>query len=61
MTMSRDQNAQEPVGGQKVRVGSKKSVQQGLNCLAASRRALPLCLPRPAGATRCFARGAYTE
>ena len=31
MPMSRDQNAQEHVGCQWLRVGSKKSVQQGRN------------------------------
>ena len=29
MTMSRDQNAQEDLGCQRLRVGSKKSAQQG--------------------------------
>ena len=46
MTRSRDRNALEHVGCQRLRVGSKKSVQQGRESLARSRRGHPLFCAR---------------
>ena len=42
MTMSRGQFAHEHVGSQRIRVGSKKSAQQGRALLETSRRVSPL-------------------